>query len=82
MVLREKDDADYHYNQYINDPTQENLDQLIKYRLQDEYDAINKKISLDFIKEELKNLNFGFPKMVEKTDIKIKKIGEKEKNEL
>ena len=79
MVLREKDDADYYYNQYINDPTQENLDLLAKYRPQDEYDAINKKISLDFIREELKNLNFGLPKMVEKTNIKIKKIGEKSK---
>ena len=54
MVLREKDDADYYYNQYINDPTQENLDLLAKYRPQDKYDATNKKGSLDFIREELK----------------------------
>ncbi len=54
MVLRAKDDADHHYNQYKNDPSSENLDLLIKYRPQDRYDAINKKISLNFIREELK----------------------------
>lgn len=54
VVLREKDDADYYYNQYQEEPTQENLDLLVKYRPQDEYDTINKKISLDFIREELK----------------------------
>jgi len=74
MVLREKDDADYYYNHYKNDPTQENLDLLVKYRPQDRYDEINKKISLDFIRKELKNLNFGLPKMVEKTNIKTKRV--------
>ena len=59
MVLRAKDDADYYYNQYESDPTQENLNQLIKYRPQDHYDAINKKISLDFIREELKKRGKG-----------------------
>jgi len=54
MVLREKDDADYYYNHYKNDPTQENLDQLIKYRPQDKYDAINKKGSLEDIRSEKK----------------------------
>ena len=54
MVLREKDDADYYYNQYINDPTQENLDLLVKYRPQDEYDATNKKVSLEAIKKEVR----------------------------
>jgi hypothetical protein len=54
MVLREKDDADYYYNQYESDPTQENLNLLAKYKPQDKYDAINKKVSLDFIREELK----------------------------
>ena len=54
MVLREKADADYYYNQYETDPTQENLNLLIKYQPQDHYDAINKKVSLDFIKEELR----------------------------
>ena len=32
MVFREKDDADYYYNVYRENPTKENLDQLIKYR--------------------------------------------------
>jgi len=54
-VLREKDDANYYYNQYHANPTKENLDLLIKYRPQDKYDEINKKGSLDFIREELKN---------------------------
>ena len=54
MVLRAKDDADYHYNQYKNDPSLENLDLLVKYRPQDRYDAINKKVSLEFIRNELK----------------------------
>lgn len=54
MVLREKDDANYYYNQYESEPTQENLNLLVKYRPQDRYDAINKKVSLDFIREELR----------------------------
>jgi hypothetical protein len=54
MVLREKDDVNYYYNQYKDAPTQKNLDLLVKYRPQDKYDAINKKISLGFIREELK----------------------------
>lgn len=54
MVLREKDDANYYANQYETDPTQENLNLLIKYQPQDHYDAINKKISLNFIREELR----------------------------
>lgn len=54
MVLREKDDANYYYNQYQNDPTQENLDLLIKYRPQDKYDEINKKGSLEAIRKEQK----------------------------
>jgi len=57
MVLREKDDADYYYNHYKNDPTQENLDLLVKYRPQDHYDEINKKGSLEDIRNEKKIAN-------------------------
>lgn len=57
MVLREKDDANYYYNQYQSDPTQENLDLLVKYRPQDEYDEINKKGSLEDIRNEKKKAN-------------------------
>ena len=53
MVLREKDDASYYYKVYKENPTQENLDQLIKYRPQDEYDEISKKVALD----EISNVN-------------------------
>lgn len=88
MVLREKDDADYYYNTYRENPTQENLDQLIKYRPQDNYDQINKRVALESIREEIKSNNnkegkeltekdFGFPKMVEKTNIIIEKAEEK-----
>ncbi|MFW9973015.1 MAG: MT-A70 family methyltransferase [Candidatus Odinarchaeota archaeon] len=54
MVLHEKDDVDYYYNVYRENPTQENLDQLIKYRPQDKNDAINKKGILDLIRKEKK----------------------------
>ncbi|MFW9970144.1 MAG: MT-A70 family methyltransferase [Candidatus Odinarchaeota archaeon] len=54
MVLREKDDADYYYTVYKENPTQENLDQLIKYRPQDHYDEINKRVILESIREENK----------------------------
>ena len=54
MVLREKDDANYYANQYESDPTQENLDLLIKYRPQDHYDTINKNVCLNIIRENLK----------------------------
>ena len=54
MVLREKDDANYYANQYESEPTQKNLDQLIKYRPQDHNDAINKKAILDIIRSEKK----------------------------
>ena len=54
MVLREKDDANYYANQYESEPTQENLDQLIKYRPQDHNDTISKKVILDIIRSEKK----------------------------
>ena len=53
-MLRNKDDAKFYYNQYQAEPTQENLDLLIKYRPQDKYDEINKKGSLEAIRKEQK----------------------------
>lgn len=72
MVLREKDDATYYYTVYRENPTQENLDQLIKYRPQDRYDEISRKIALDEIREEskLKNNKEG-KKMSQKLVSKI-----------
>lgn len=71
MVLREKDDANYYYNQYETDPTQENLDLLIKYKPQDHYDEINKKGALESIRNDKKKakketqtvFNLGIPLM-------------------
>jgi len=54
VVLRGKDDANYYYNQYQAEPTQENLDLLIKYRPQDKTDEINKKGALGDIRSEKK----------------------------
>lgn len=54
MVLREKDDAEYFYNVYKDNPTQENLDQLIKYRPQDHNDQLYKDGVLAEIREEKK----------------------------
>jgi len=63
MVLREKDDANYYANRYESEPTQENLDQLIKYRPQDHNDSINKNVCLNIIRENLKKtLILDFPK--------------------
>ena len=67
-MLREKDDANYYYNQYQADPTPENLDLLIKYRPQDNYDEINKKGALEVIRKEQKK---GVKRLNENKQMKI-----------
>jgi len=48
-MLRECDDVSYFYNVYVENPTEENLRNIIRYRPQDRYDEINKKVILDII---------------------------------
>ena len=54
-MLREDDDIGYFYNVYTDDPTEKNLQTIIRYRPQDKYDAIHKKVVLNIISGRTKH---------------------------
>ena len=55
-MLRERDDIDYFYNVYKDDPSEENLRNIVRYRPQDRYDAIAKKVIMRELREKVKEV--------------------------